>query len=288
MGHPPEVISGHGYEAEIAEVDGLVSLIALRHLGTELLASPGAPLITPWLGRLSSQRHVVDGEALVIGDEKDRVFSERRPTLDERGRPLHGLSGGEGWWRLESSDAQAVAVATFDPHPAFPFAHRIEATFTLDAVGLHVDTALHATGDVDVPVAFGWHPYLAAPADLAVPVEVYLPFTTACLLTDLLPSGVEQDVEAGWLRDPVMDEHWRVVSGMRAAVRSAVGEISMEFTRGFGWAMTWVPAADAGFVCIEPMAGPLDPFVPRSSAPRARPGVPWMASFVVGHRVPMG
>ena len=46
---------------------------------------------------------------------------------------------------------------------AFPFPHRLEIEASLDPGGLRIATALTATGDVPVPVSFGWHPYLQLP-----------------------------------------------------------------------------------------------------------------------------
>ncbi len=274
--------AAHGYEAEIGEVDGRLCVLALTHHGVDLLGVQGAPLMTPWLGRLSGRRQRVGGHDLTIDVAGVGDPSQRHVEFDPLGRALHGLCGGAGAWRMEQTGAEVHAEAQFAPHPAFPFAHRMVVKLALREDGLLVDTVVHAEGDVGVPVAFGWHPYLAAPLTTTEQVEVFLPFTTSCLLDDLLPTGEERGVSPRWVADPVMDHHWRVEPDMVAVVRSAVGDTVVRFGDGFGWAMTWVPRSGAGFVCIEPMAGPLDPFSAGSATPWARPDAPWKASFLVG------
>jgi aldose 1-epimerase len=63
--------------------------------------------------------------------------------------------------RLAASRYEAAGVDV--DAPAFPFAHRIEVTVIAREDELTMDTRLFATGSRQVPIAFGWHPYLQLP-----------------------------------------------------------------------------------------------------------------------------
>lgn len=264
--------------AEVGVVGGRLTVTRARHAGVELLAPDGAPLMAPWLGRLSSDVVVISGRQVDLG-------ADPSVERDDRGRPLHGIADPSVDWVVSGSDDDRVALgAVFDARASFPAAHRLDVVVRCHTDGVTVTTTLTATGEVPVPVAFGWHPYLAAPTS---PVEVYLPFRIRHRLVDVLPVGTSDDVPPAWLRDPVMDDHWTAAVGDVARVRSAGGpgqaasEVRVAFDAGFGWAMTWVPGSDVGFVCVEPMAGPLDPFTDGAPTPVVDPGSSWTAGFTL-------
>lgn len=281
------VIAGGGYAATFGFVPaddrstdpfaGTLSCRSLLREGVELLAGPGAPLVLPWMGRLSS------GVFEVAGERVD-LTGAAALTLDDGGRPLHGLPVAPRRWAVQPTGA-SVLVAGVEPDfgTAFPVPQRVRVEARVSDHGLTVRTALEATGPGEVPVALGWHPYLRAPGATASAggVALFVPFTVACELDDLLPTGVERAVAPGWVRDPVLDHHWRASPGDEAVVRSGDLEVRLRFGGGYGWAMTWCPAADAGFVCVEPMAGPLDPFRPGAGVTRAVPGRPWVGEWTI-------
>lgn len=295
------VIGADGYVATFGFVPpgglfaGALACLSLTRRGVELLAGPGAPLVCPWMGRLSAQ-------SFEVLDRRIDLAGDGRLTLDEQGRPLHGLAVDPSRWQTDaprvSTEADdslqaATLVATADLAfgDAFPFDQRVRVNATVDAGGLEVRTIVETTRTHHSPVALGWHPYLRASG--ATPlrasgatqgsggVELLLPFTVACELEELLPTGVERSVRPGWVRDPVIDEHWRATPGMQAVVRSDGLEVTLVFGRGFGWAMTWAPSRGCGFVCVEPMAAPLDPFAAGAPTPVVTPGAPWEGTFAI-------
>ena len=266
---------------------GALSCLSLTRDGVDLLVPPGAPLAVPWIGRLSGWSfEVLGGHVELAGDP--------RVTPDVGGRPLHGLGVDPGRWQVEvrkgstsdgAQDASTlVATADLSFGSGFPFDQRVSVSATVDTGGLAVRTVVEPAGALDVPVAAGWHPYLRAPGTTPqqTGVEVLLPFEVACELDALLPTGVERAVMPGWVRDPVIDDHWRATPGQRAEVRSGALEVTLTFGVGYGWAMTWVPTPGAGFVCVEPMAAPLDPYRPGVPTPVARGGDAWVGEFRIG------
>lgn len=267
---------------------GALSCLSLTRDGVDLLVSPGAPLAVPWIGRLSAWSFEVLGRRVELAGDS-------RVSPDDDGRPLHGLAIDSRLWQVEvpeastspaGSAAAATLVATADLAlgDAFPFDQSVSVVATVDRGGLGLRTTVAGTDACRVPVAAGWHPYLRAPGTSPdrSGVEVLLPFEVACELDALLPTGVEQAVVPGWVRDPVMDEHWRAAPGQRAVVRSGDLEVTLTFGVGYGWAMTWVPTPGAGFVCVEPMAAPLDPYRPGAATPVARGGDAWVGEFRIG------
>ena len=92
--------------------------------------------------------------------------------LDPNGLPIHGLLA------------------------AFPFPHdlRVEAELAVDT--LTVATTVVATGDVGVPVCFGWHPYLRLPGVPREEWTVELAVKTRALLDERgIPTGSEERAE---------------------------------------------------------------------------------------------
>ena len=69
--------------------------------------------------------------------------------------------------RHDGSTARVRAVLDFAAHPelmaAFPFPHEVLLEAALTAEALTITTRIRATGDVPVPISFGFHPYLRLP-----------------------------------------------------------------------------------------------------------------------------
>src|SRR3954452_16864709 len=126
----------------------------------------GIQILHPWANRLAGFEYAVDGRAVRLPDGPPLVRCE------EHGLPIHGLLSGSPHWRLRSvatdgDRARLSAKLAFDARPellaAFPFPHTLGLDATLDAGGVTIATTLTATGDVPVPVSFGFHPYLRLP-----------------------------------------------------------------------------------------------------------------------------
>src|SRR3954454_21086395 len=175
---------------------GLVGA-SLRPAGKELLARPaglpdyaadgtvlGIPFLHPWANRLSAERYQAAGQTVPLPAGLPR---------EEHGLAIHGLRPAA--WTARRAGARGDratldAELDFGGHAAFPFPHRIEQRVTLDPTALRIDTTLRATRGVPVPVAFGFHPYLALPGDERGEWSLTLP-PRRRLLADprLIPTG---------------------------------------------------------------------------------------------------
>ena len=152
---------------------------SLRHRGEELLgqrnglrayvdhySTMGIPFLHPWANRLGAARFELAGRAV------DLDLPGLPLKRDDAGLPIHGLLPAAPGWRVERHteiEHGGVLAASFDfaayPHllEAFPFPHLVEIEATLVEGSLEIATSVTATGDVAVPVAFGFHPYLCLP-----------------------------------------------------------------------------------------------------------------------------
>ncbi len=115
-----------------------------------------------------------------------------------------------------------------------------------------------------VPVAFGWHPYIAVERATAV-IEV--PALRRHLLDDRgLPTGQTADVEAwsGPLGDRTLDDLYEAPPGLR--VRA--GRVAIVFEEGAPWAQLFAPAGQ-GLLAVEPMTAPTNALVSGEGLARA-------------------
>ena len=95
-----------------------------------------------------------------------------RIQLESHGLPIHGVIGGRLAWELtrkraHDGDRLSARLRWDDSQPelfeVFPFQHELVYEARLAEGRLQLDLTVHATGADDVPLAFGFHPYLCPP-----------------------------------------------------------------------------------------------------------------------------
>jgi galactose mutarotase-like enzyme len=152
----------------------------------------------------------------------------------------------------------------------------------LDPAGLTIATTLTATGDVPVPVAFGFHPYLRLPGTdrstwvLDLPARRYL-FTDA----RSIPTGHHEDEHATRLtlgRRAFDDGFTRIAPGARFAVADGRRRIAVTLVRGYPAAQIFSPPGGQ-FVCFEPMTAPTNVLRSGDGLRRVAPGGAYTAVF---------
>jgi aldose 1-epimerase len=253
---------------------------SLLHRGEQLLHVPGGvaayaaggstagiPLLYPWANRLSGWSYEAAGRRVEL------VRGAAGIQTEEHGLPIHGLLGAARGWQLEwvGADARGAGLRArmdFAAHPellaSFPFPHVLRLEVLLSGSRLRVATIVDATGDVAVPVSFGFHPYLRLP-DVA---REKWRLTTALgehLLLDgqMIPSGRREpaEVAAGPLGERVFDDayaelgpppQFRLTGGGRAI------EVACE--SGYPYAQLYAPPGSE-FICFEPMTAPANALV---------------------------
>jgi galactose mutarotase-like enzyme len=272
---------------------------SLTHRGEELLVqrgglsawrgtgkSFGLPLLHPWANRLGDWRYAVAGRAVTI----DRTLGIVR--ADENGLPIHGaLASAEDWDVVDAGcDASAAWLSAAldygrrdDRLAVFPYRHRLELDVRLQGDALTLVTTVVATGNDQVPLAFGWHPWLALPGVPRAEWELAMPVRTRLALDARhLPTGEREEAgaERGPLGDRVLDDHFAVAEGARFLLAGGGREISVEWAGGYRYAQVFAPEA-LDTACLEPMMAPIAALSDGEDLEIAQPGERVSATFRV-------
>ena len=289
-----------GLEAEFVPGVGMVCC-SLRHAGDELLAhrgglmkyadvgsTMGIPFLYPWANRLGGLDYEVEGKRVELDPDSRLV------RTDPNGLPIHGLLNGSPHWevydRTAADDgARLAARLDFAAHDdlmaAFPFPHVVELEATLAGSALTITTRVKPSGDLGVPVAFGFHPYLKLPGVERADWQVAIPARRQLELDDrLLPTGQSRPVriEPGPLGGRSFDDAFGDLARPPRFVLWGGGRrLVVEFAKGFPFAQVYGPA-DQELICFEPMTAPTNTLVTGGPHLRhAEPGLGFSASFVV-------
>jgi galactose mutarotase-like enzyme len=207
----------------------------------------GVPLLHPWANRL------------------DRQIDHPHVRRDPNGLPIHGLLNGWPQWEVVAEES-TLLMAQFDfgAHDdllaVFPYPHVVEVEVRSVDDGVQVTTRVQPTGEVAVPIAFGWHPYVTLPGVRREEWEISLPAKSRLLVDERqIPTGAVEAVDYPQplrLGDCAFDDGYAgIEDGTRFAV-SAVGRtIEVEFTSGYSHAQVYAPAGEQ-LICFEPMTAP--------------------------------
>ncbi len=274
---------------------------SLRHRGEELLgqraglrryvesrSTMGIPFLHPWANRLGADRFEVAGQ------EIDLSLEDLPLKRDGNGLAMHGLLSATPGWRLErhaERDGGGVLVADFDfaayPHllDAFPFPHRVRIEATLDGATLTIATTVEATGEVAVPISFGYHPYLCLPGVPRAEWVLAAPVHERLLLDGRgLPTGEREAAEIATapLGARTYDDAFTAPLGGQPFTLEGGGR-RLELQLGEGYPFTQIYAPDdTEAVAIEPMTAPTNALVAGGpDLPMIGPGQTFAARFSI-------
>jgi galactose mutarotase-like enzyme len=183
---------------------------------------------------------------------------------------MHGLLGAAPGWEAEHTATTLSARFDFAAHPAllaaFPFPHTLRIDVSLDDTTLRVET----TVDGEVPIAFGFHPYLQLPGVPRADWHVELPVTEQLELdAQMLPTGSTHPVviPAGRLGDRAFDDAYTAPDGP-FALEGGGRRIELAFETGYPYAQVFAPPGDA-LIAFEPMTAPTNALVAGTAALRS-------------------
>ena len=258
---------------------------SLTHRGQELLGQRGGldaylakgsafgiPLLAPWANRLDGLRY---------GDvELDPAQVKR----DGNGLPKDGVLAGREWSVADLGPAHLSAVLAADAPvlAVFPFPHSWRVDVTLTPGVLTVATTLSATGEVPVPVSFGWHPLftLGVPRD---ELELELPVRREVVLDARgIPTGERRDASwrTGSLGDRIVDAEYDAWDG-DVVLRGGGRELRVRFGGDdYPIGHAWAPESET-FVAWEPMTAPTNALLSRAGLRHVNPGASFTAVFSV-------
>ncbi len=273
---------------------------SLRHRGQELLAqnagvaayaergkTMGVPLLYPWANRLAGFDYSVAGRDVAVPHDSSRI------ALDNNGLPIHGVIGARLPWEvIPAADADAPSLLArlswSDSHPelfeAFPFRHELTYDARLRDGRLEIAVTVDACGDDPVPVAFGFHPYLAPSNAGRESWLVELPAMRHLALdAEQIPLGPEQELAAERFELSAReydDGFDSLAEPARFVVAAADRRVELEFLEGYPCAQVYAPASGQ-FICFEPMTAPANALRSGVDLPLLAPGERYSARFTV-------
>ena len=300
-GHPTRVLRSEPGELEVAFAPGVGMVgCSLRHRGEELLgqrsglaryaearSTMGIPLLHPWANRLDGLRYEVEGRQVDLDPESMPL------KLDEHGLPIHGLVGPSPYWELtgeQAGEAGARLSARLDyaAHEellaGFPFPHVLELEVTLLGRVLSLEATLRATGNVGVPVAFGFHPYLRLPGVPRRRWRAVLPVRRRAILDERgIPTGDDQrpDFTAGPLGERDFDDLYpELCHPPEFTLEGGGRHLEVRFEQGYPVAQVYGPP-EAEHFCFEPMTAPTNALVSGRGLRLVAPGERYVARFSI-------
>jgi galactose mutarotase-like enzyme len=284
-------------EATFAPDAGMVGC-SLLHRGEELLgqrgglaryvadrSTMGIPLLHPWANRVAERKF------RVAGREVDLWEHPALYTLGPKGLPIHGLLAAAPGWNVEahedSGDGPRLAgifdfAAREDLMTVFPFPHQLRVEAVISDQTLTVTTTVLASGDVPVPIAFGYHPYLRLPGVERSAWVVEIPVSERVVLdSEELPTGKVEpaDVADGPLGSRTFDDEF-AAPDEPFALEGGGRRIEVSFDRGYPFAQVYAPDDD-DVIAFEPMTAPTNTLVSGQDLKLLQPGESYEAAFSI-------
>jgi galactose mutarotase-like enzyme len=269
--------------------DSGVELLGQRrglHAYVEAGKTMGIPILYPWANRLSSNTYTAENVTVTLTPGENGV----RP--DPNGLPIHGVLAAYPDWRVTANSGnELIAEVDFGAEPrllaTFPYPHVLTVSVLLSDRTLTVRTTVTATGDVAVPLCFGFHPYLRLPDVARGDWLIETPALRHLSLDDRgLPTGATTSRPPAEepLGDKAFDDAYdHVEDGAVFAVSGGGRRLEVRFEQGYSATQIFAPLAEdpeQAIVCFEPMTAPTDA-LSRDGYRSARPGEPAVAVFSI-------
>jgi galactose mutarotase-like enzyme len=220
----------------------------------------GIPILYPWANRLSANTYGVDGGAVTLTPGVGGV------RTDQHGVVVHGvLAAYPGWQVTEQTENRLTAEIDYGATPrllvSFPFPHRLTLDVTLADRVLTVKATVTPTTTADVPLCFGFHPYLRIPDVPREQWQMELPAMRYCPVNAwMIPTGQTEEREAvtETLGDKYFDNSYdEVEPGSVFAIAGGDRRIEVHYDEGYTAAQVFSPSDDE-VICFEPMCAPTD------------------------------
>lgn len=273
---------------QVDEIERLALPLPLREFARQPKTG-GIPLLYPFANRLRGDRCLWRGTAMDVS----AVPGLKR---DANGLPIHGSLVRFGGWSsvVTAAGDLATAEATLEWTESlpffggFPFLHRLSIRYELSEGSVRVITRVEPRSG-PMPVAFGWHPYLAFPTAQRRETLLHLPAREHIELDPLMLPAREHGhlvvngqhaTGSCTLSGHVFDDLFRVGESAVAGVHPPLGGARLTFEGGYRFLQVYAPE-DAGFACLEPMVAPGAALSDAVDLATATPEAPFEAVFAL-------
>ncbi len=280
---------------------------SLRHEGEELLFKGeglGAyaqshtqfalPLLHPWANRIGAWEFDLDGRPVRL--DPDAGVAHRDAGT---GTAIHGLLTASPHWVVADADrdrltAELDFAAVPEYMAAFPFPHRVRYAVNVEGSTLWIALTVIASGEVAVPVSFGFHPYLTLPGSDRREWQLEIPVAKQAVYDErMLPTGETIDLAPGELDGPLgeraFDTNFPVlysdgVAGGEGPVAFVLADqrrrVTLTHVSGYPVSQVYSPQG-AQFVCYEPMTAPVNALITGERLHWVAPGERFEAVFTI-------
>lgn len=225
--------------------------------------SYGIPVLFPFPNRLENGTWTFRNQRYVVNPDRHGFVRDKPWSVC-----ASGASEQNGAWITSRLDAVQYPTQILQQ---FPFPFRLEVTYRLKDRALDMETSVQNTGDHDLPLGFGIHPYFHRPAHGTLQV----PARKRWELRESLPTGNLLDVEGLYdLRHPcdvtqldLDDIFTDLIADADDVVRCILHDhehhmrITVVFAATqFPHVVVYTPPAPRQAICIEPYTCPTDGF----------------------------
>lgn len=166
---------------------------------------------------------------------------------------IHGFGHTSIWTVLEHKDDMLHLKLTADEETGkvYPFIFSVELIFTVEDGKLNIHQIYENKGNVDMPYAFGFHPYFAGnPVEMKVNVEAG--FQLDMMTGQAVPHD-GKEVELAFAEGaPETGAFFTQAKGQATICRADGKTVYMQFDDNFNRLVLWA-VRDKEFLCVEPI-----------------------------------
>ncbi len=207
--------------------------------------------------------------------------------------PIHGLLTAIDGWQVDrhETDGHRAELAASFPFTAagglaagFPFPHTLHLLAVVSPTGLWITTSVTADAGSPVPIAFGFHPYLAIPGTPRAEWRIEAPLPVRLTLDEHgIPTGEREPAGPldGPLGERTFDDAFLAPRQGDAFALSGGGRrIEVRFDDAYPYAQLYAPAGQE-LIAYEPMTAPTNALVSGDELPILEPGERFEAAFEI-------
>ncbi|ODS01333.1 hypothetical protein AUC68_00215 [Methyloceanibacter methanicus] len=274
-------LPGYGMIGISLKRDGIEALRRIDNLIVAAAANRtvGIPFLFPFANRLADFRYEVAGRGVTLPPQSLVL------RYDENGLPMHGLMWPHLSWEVIGTSDSTVSARLNWSHPqglaVFPYPCLLSMSASLEPGSLTIETALSATGDIDVPVSFGFHPYFGFDADRA-DWRIRLPRMRHLTLdARQIPTGTSVPFPGldDLLRTRSFDDGFALLEpSATLSIGYGGHQISVDLLEGYTHAQVYAPH-DQNYIAFEPMTAPANALISRDGLRLVSPGDTFGATF---------